>query len=69
MDAKAEHLLQYAQLGNIYAQKIRGIKNPSVSLLNIGTEAAKGNSLTKKLMNYLKRIIHLISKVTLKLKR
>lgn len=47
-DANAEHLLQYAQLGNIYAQKIRGIQNPSVSLLNIGTEAAKGNSLTKK---------------------
>ena len=47
-DAKAEHLLKYAQLGNIYAQKIRGIQNPSVSLLNIGTEAAKGNSLTKK---------------------
>lgn len=47
-DAKAEHLLQYARLGNIYAQKIRGIQNPSVSLLNIGTEAAKGNSLTKK---------------------
>lgn len=47
-DAKAEHLLQYAQLGNIYALKIRGIQNPSVSLLNIGTEAAKGNSLTKK---------------------
>ena len=47
-DAKAEHLLQYAQLGNIYAQKIRGIQNPSVSLLNIGTEAAKGNYLTKK---------------------
>ncbi|PTE56767.1 phosphate acyltransferase PlsX [Staphylococcus epidermidis] len=47
-DAKAEHLLQYAQLGNIYAKKIRGIQNPSVSLLNIGTEAAKGNSLTKK---------------------
>ncbi|MBM0752253.1 phosphate acyltransferase [Staphylococcus epidermidis] len=47
-DAKAEHLLQYAQLGNIYAQKICGIQNPSVSLLNIGTEAAKGNSLTKK---------------------
>ena len=47
-DAKAENLLQYAQLANIYAQKIRGIQNPSVSLLNIGTEAAKGNSLTKK---------------------
>ena len=47
-DAKPEHLLQYAQLGNIYAQKIRGIAEPKVSLLNIGTEAAKGNTLTKK---------------------
>ena len=40
-DAKAEHLIQYAQLGNIYAQKFAVFKNPSVSLLNIGTEAAK----------------------------
>uniref|UniRef100_UPI0021087CDE alpha/beta hydrolase n=1 Tax=Staphylococcus aureus TaxID=1280 RepID=UPI0021087CDE len=39
-----EHLLQYAQLGDIYAQKIRGIDNPKISLLNIGTEPAKGNS-------------------------
>lgn len=54
-DAKAEHLLQYAQLGNIYAQKIRGIQNPSVSLLNIGTEAAKGNSLTKKAYDLFKK--------------
>ena len=37
-DAKPEHLLQYAQLGNIYAQKIRGIQQPKISLLNIGTE-------------------------------
>lgn len=50
-DAKPEHLLQYAQLGNIYAQKIRGIESPSVGLLNIGTEAAKGNTLTKKAFN------------------
>jgi glycerol-3-phosphate acyltransferase PlsX len=50
-DAKAEHLLQYAQLGSIYAQKIRGIEQPSVGLLNIGTEAAKGNALTKKAFN------------------
>src|SRR5699024_11144049 len=50
-DAKAEHLLQYAQLGNIYAQKIRNIEQPSVALLNIGTEAATGNTLTKKAFN------------------
>ncbi len=29
-------------------KKIRGIDNPKISLLNIGTEPAKGNSLTKK---------------------
>lgn len=50
-EAKPEHLVQYAQLGNIYAQKIRGIAQPSVGLLNIGTEAAKGNSLTKTTFN------------------
>ena len=61
-DAKAEHLLQYAQLGNIYAQKIRGINNPSVSLLNIGTEAAKGNSLTKKAYELFEKIILSTSK-------
>ncbi|MFY0484573.1 phosphate acyltransferase PlsX [Staphylococcus haemolyticus] len=53
-DAKPEHLLQYAQLGNIYAKKIRGIQNPKVSLLNIGTEPAKGNTLTKKSYQLLK---------------
>ncbi|GEP84147.1 putative glycerol-3-phosphate acyltransferase PlsX [Staphylococcus piscifermentans] len=47
-DAKPEHLLQYAQLGNIYAEKIRGIGAPKVALLNIGTEPKKGNSLTKE---------------------
>ena len=53
-DAKAEHLLQYAQLGHIYAQKFRGVHNPSIGLLNIGTEAAKGNSLTKNAYNLMK---------------
>lgn len=53
-DAKPEHLLQYAQLGNIYAQKIRGIQQPKISLLNIGTEPTKGNALTKKTYQLLK---------------
>ena len=34
--------------------KIRGIQNPKVSLLNIGTEPAKGNTLTKKSYQLLK---------------
>ncbi|MBS4193949.1 phosphate acyltransferase PlsX [Lederbergia citri] len=53
-DAKPEHLLQYAIMGNIYAQKVRGIKAPRVALLNIGSEENKGNDLTKKAFELLK---------------
>jgi phosphate:acyl-[acyl carrier protein] acyltransferase len=47
-DAKPEHLLQYAYMGSIYAEKVRGIRRPTVGLLNIGTEAQKGNDLARK---------------------
>lgn len=47
MDAKPEHLLQYALMGTIYREKVHGLKRPSVGLLNVGTEQAKGNELTK----------------------
>ncbi|WP_456271576.1 phosphate acyltransferase PlsX [Bacillus sp. AK031] len=47
VDAKPEHLLQYGIMGSIYAEKVRGIVNPRVGLLNIGTEEKKGNELTK----------------------
>lgn len=40
-DAKPEHLVQYAIMGSIYAEKVRGIQNPTVGLLNIGTEEKK----------------------------
>jgi glycerol-3-phosphate acyltransferase PlsX len=43
VQAKAEHLLQFAKLGVAY-QKARGIERPSVGLLNIGSEAMKGTS-------------------------
>lgn len=46
-DAKPEHLLQYAVMGSVYAEKVRGIGKPRVGLLNIGTEEKKGNELTK----------------------
>ncbi len=52
-DAKPEHLLQYAIMGNIYAKKVRGIENPRVGLLNIGTEEKKGNELTKGVFSLL----------------
>src|SRR5699024_9296145 len=48
VDAKAHHLVQYAIMGSIYAEKVRSIPNPTVGLLNVGAEEGKGNELTKK---------------------
>ena len=53
-DAKPEHLLQYAIMGSVYAEKVRGIAKPRVGLLNIGTEEKKGNELTKHAFTILK---------------
>ena len=53
-DAKPEHLLQFAVMGSVYAEKVRGISNPRVGLLNIGTEDQKGNELTKAAFALLK---------------
>ncbi|OEF98556.1 phosphate acyltransferase PlsX [Desulfuribacillus alkaliarsenatis] len=47
MDAKPEYLLQHAILGSIYMNKMLGIQSPRVGLVNIGSEAGKGNELSK----------------------
>lgn len=44
-DCRAEYLYQFATMGSIYVQKIMGIEKPKVGLLNIGSEAIKGNAL------------------------
>ena len=48
VDATVNHLVQYGIMGSIYAEKVRNVKNPTVGLLNVGTENGKGNDLTKK---------------------
>lgn len=47
VDARPEHLVQFAQMGSIYYENVMGKKNPTVGLLNIGTEEEKGNQLVK----------------------
>lgn len=54
VDAKPEHLAQYALMGSVYAEKVLNIPNPKVGLLNIGTEEKKGSELTKKAFDELK---------------
>jgi glycerol-3-phosphate acyltransferase PlsX len=46
-DCKPENLLQFGIMGSIYAEKVRGRKNPVVGLLSNGEEAGKGNDLVK----------------------
>lgn len=48
VNATENHLLQYAVMGSIYAEKVRSIKNPRIGLLNVGTEAGKGDEITKR---------------------
>ncbi|GIQ68684.1 phosphate acyltransferase PlsX [Xylanibacillus composti] len=48
MDASPEHLLQYARMGSLYRKSLEGLDSPRVGLLNVGTEAGKGNELTKE---------------------
>jgi glycerol-3-phosphate acyltransferase PlsX len=55
VEAKPKHLLQYGIMGSIYAEKVRGIKQPRVGLLNVGTEDNKGTELTKEAFQLLKQ--------------
>lgn len=46
-DCKAQNLLQFAIMGSIYAERVRGVKNPKVGLISNGEEEGKGNELVK----------------------
>lgn len=48
VDAKAEYLVQYAQMGSVYFENVLGKENPTVGLINIGTEREKGNAMVKE---------------------
>lgn len=54
VDAKPNALVQFAQMGSIYAENFLGIKNPTVGIVNIGAEEEKGNALVKETFPLLK---------------
>jgi glycerol-3-phosphate acyltransferase PlsX len=45
-DCRPSHLLQFAQMGAAYSEKVVGLKNPRIGLLNVGEEEGKGNELS-----------------------
>ena len=52
--SKPEYLLQWAQMASYYAEKIRGIENPRISLLNVGAESDKGDDVHQQAYQLLK---------------
>ncbi len=48
VDARPEHLLQFAKMGSVYMEHVVGVKNPRVAIVNIGAEEEKGNALVKE---------------------
>jgi glycerol-3-phosphate acyltransferase PlsX len=48
VDCTAEHLLQFAVMGTALVTAVEGKRNPSVGLLNIGSEVIKGSETIKQ---------------------
>lgn len=46
-ECKPNNLFEFATMGSIYMEKVIGRENPSVGLVNNGTEEGKGTTLTK----------------------
>src|SRR5246127_5340335 len=55
IDARPEHLLQYAIMGSVYSRHVLGYKNPTVGLVSLGEEDVKGTELTKEVFKLLKQ--------------
>lgn len=54
-DCRPSHLVQFAQIGTIYAREIFGLDSPRVGLLSNGGEEGKGNRLIKESHELLKK--------------
>ncbi len=53
-ECKPSHLVQFATMGSIYMEKVLRVENPSVGLVNIGTEEHKGTAVLKETYKLLK---------------
>ena len=54
-DCTAAMLVEFAAMGDIYAKKILNIPNPTIGLLSVGEEDAKGNKFTKEAFQLLEK--------------
>jgi glycerol-3-phosphate acyltransferase PlsX len=55
-DCKPSYLVQFAQMGAVYMERVAGVQRPRVGLLNIGEEETKGNELTQEVFERLQQL-------------
>ncbi len=48
VDPKPSNMVQFAEMGQVYSQRVLGIANPTVGLLSNGEESTKGNALVQQ---------------------
>lgn len=53
-ECRPEMLEQFGVMASVYLEKVEGIQNPTIGLLNIGTEDTKGTELQKEAYALLK---------------
>jgi len=63
VDCDAKNLMQFAIMGQAYAEDILGIDEPLVGLLSNGEEESKGNEVTKEAFKMLEKLPGFIGNV------
>ena len=58
-ECKAHHLVQFAIMGDAYSRAVLGTVKPTIGLMSIGEEEAKGNDLTKEAFPLLRQLKNL----------
>jgi phosphate acyltransferase len=54
VDCKPEYLVQFAEMGNVYARTLLGRERPRIGLLANGEEESKGDELTQRVHGLLR---------------
>jgi glycerol-3-phosphate acyltransferase PlsX len=55
----SEQLMQFALMGHAYAKAVHNLEHPKIALLNIGSEAKKGDSVHKDAFEKIKALEHI----------
>ena len=56
ISCSARNLVQFAVMGEVYSRTILGIEDPTLGLLNVGTEDTKGNLVLQKAADIIRGI-------------